>query len=73
MAGIFISYRERDSKGWALSLRDRLVDEFGEARVFLDKDTLKAGNMERLNRASFGRLQYRSRGDRAWLAECPRR
>ena len=43
MAGIFISYRERDSKGWALSLRDRLVDEFGEARVFLDKDTLKAG------------------------------
>jgi hypothetical protein len=43
MAGIFISYRERDSKGWALSLRDRLVEEFGEARVFLDKDTLKAG------------------------------
>ena len=46
MAGIFISYRERDSKGWALSLRDRLVDEFGEARVFLDKDTLKAGKWQ---------------------------
>ena len=43
MAGIFISYRERDSKAWALSLRDRLVDEFGEDKVFLDKDTLKAG------------------------------
>lgn len=43
MAGIFISYRERDSKAWALSLRDRLVEEFGEDRVFLDKDTLKAG------------------------------
>ena len=43
MTGIFISYRERDSKAWALSLRDRLVEEFGEDRVFLDKDTLKAG------------------------------
>ncbi len=43
MAGIFISYRERDSKAWALSLRDRLVDEFDEDKVFLDKDTLKAG------------------------------
>lgn len=43
MAGIFISYRERDSKAWALGLRDRLVDEFGEDNVFLDKDTLKAG------------------------------
>ena len=43
MAGIFISYRERDSKAWALSLRDRLVDEFGEDKVFLDKDTLRAG------------------------------
>ncbi len=43
MAGIFISYRERDSKAWALSLRDRLVEEFGEDHVFLDKDTLKAG------------------------------
>jgi TIR domain len=43
MAGIFISYRERDSKGWALSLRDRLVEEFGEDKVFLDKDTLRAG------------------------------
>lgn len=43
MNGIFISYRERDSKAWALGLRDRLVDEFGEDKVFLDKDTLKAG------------------------------
>ena len=43
MAGIFISYRERDSKGWALSLRDRLVEAFGEDKVFLDKDALRAG------------------------------
>ena len=43
MAGIFISYRERDSKAWALSLRDRPVDECGEEKIFLDKDTLKAG------------------------------
>jgi TIR domain len=43
MAGIFISYRERDSKGWALSLRDRLVEAFGEEKVFLDKDALRAG------------------------------
>ena len=43
MAAIFISYRERDSKAWALNLRDRLVEEFGEDRVFLDKDTLRAG------------------------------
>ena len=43
MAGVFISYRERDSKAWALSLRDHLVSAFGEEKIFLDKDTLKAG------------------------------
>ena len=43
MAGVFISYRERDSKAWALSLRDHLVGAFGEEKIFLDKDTLKAG------------------------------
>lgn len=41
---IFISYRQDDAKPWALMLRDDLVGAFGEDRVFLDKDTLHAGN-----------------------------
>ncbi len=44
MTGIFISYRQADAKAWAISLRDDLVEVFGEEQVFLDKDTLQAGN-----------------------------
>lgn len=44
MNGIFISYRQDDAKPWALMLRDELVGAFGEDKVFLDKDTLRAGN-----------------------------
>jgi hypothetical protein len=44
MTGIFISYREQDGKPWALLLRDALAEAFGEDRIFLDKDTLRAGN-----------------------------
>jgi hypothetical protein len=44
MSGIFISYRQDDAKSWALLLREELVKAFGEAHVFLDKDTLHAGN-----------------------------
>ena len=44
MAGIFISYRQADAKGWAISLRDDLADVFGNDQVFLDKDNLRAGN-----------------------------
>ena len=44
MAGIFISYRQEDSKPWALLLCRELADVFGEDRIFLDKDTLQAGN-----------------------------
>ena len=44
MAGIFISYRQTDAKAWAISLRDDLAKVFGEEQVFLDKDTLHAGN-----------------------------
>lgn len=44
MSGIFISYRQDDAKPWALMLRDDLVAAFGESHVFLDKDTLHAGN-----------------------------
>jgi hypothetical protein len=44
MAGIFISYRQADAKAWAISLRDDLAEVFGADQVFLDKDTLHAGN-----------------------------
>jgi hypothetical protein len=44
MSGIFISYRQADAKAWAISLRDDLAEVFGDDQVFLDKDTLHAGN-----------------------------
>ena len=44
MAGIFVSYRQADAKAWAISLRDDLAEVFGADQVFLDKDTLHAGN-----------------------------
>ena len=44
MTGIFISYRQDDAKPWALLLREKLAEVFGDERVFLDKDTLHAGN-----------------------------
>ena len=44
MAGIFVSYRQADAKAWAISLRDELAEAFGADQVFLDKDTLHAGN-----------------------------
>jgi TIR domain len=52
MGGIFISYRQADAKAWAISLRDDLAKVFGEDQVFLDKDTLHAGNWRvQINRA----------------------
>ena len=44
MTGIFISYRQDDAKPWALLLRDELAEVFGDEHLFLDKDTLRAGN-----------------------------
>ena len=44
MTGIFISYRQEDAKPWALLLRKELAEVFGDEWVFLDKDTLHAGN-----------------------------
>src|SRR5262249_50440497 len=44
MGGIFVSYRQADAKAWAISLRDDLAEVFGADQVFLDKDTLHAGN-----------------------------
>jgi hypothetical protein len=52
MAGIFISYRQGDTKAWAIGLRDDLAKSFGEDQVFLDKDALGPGNWrEQLQRA----------------------
>lgn len=52
MAGIFMSYRQTDSKAWAIGLRDDLAKAFGEELVFLDKDALGPGNWrEQLQRA----------------------
>ena len=44
MNGIFISYRQQDAKPWALLLCKELAGVFGDEQVFLDKDTLHAGN-----------------------------
>lgn len=52
MAGIFISYRQTDSKAWAIGLRDDLAKAFGDDQVFLDKDALGPGNWrDQLQRA----------------------
>ena len=44
MHEIFISYRQDDTVGWALILRDALAARFGPERVYLDKDSLRAGH-----------------------------
>jgi hypothetical protein len=52
MAGIFISYRQADTKAWAIGLRDELAKAFGDDKVFLDKDALGPGNWrDQLRRA----------------------
>jgi hypothetical protein len=52
MPAIFISYRQDDSKGWAIALRDDLAQAFGGREVFLDKEVLHAGNWrEQIERA----------------------
>lgn len=44
MNEIFISYRQDDAKGSATLVHDLLVRAFGQGRVFLDKDSLAAGD-----------------------------
>lgn len=52
MAGIFISYRQDDTEAWAILLYESLAKVFGEKQVFLDKDTLQAGNWrDQINQA----------------------
>ena len=43
-SGIFISYRRDDSAGFAGRLFDRLADQFGRDRVFMDVDTIAPGH-----------------------------
>jgi hypothetical protein len=57
MNGIFISYRQADAKAWAIGLRDDLAGVFGEDRVFLDKDTLHAGNWREQIQEALGRCK----------------
>src|SRR3954453_12940126 len=42
-AGVFISYRRQEANYLAGWLHDRLANHFGEARVFLDIDSIKPG------------------------------
>lgn len=44
MAGVFLSYRRKDSGGWAGRLRDHLVLRYGEDRVWEDVDDLTVGS-----------------------------
>lgn len=44
MPEIFISYRIEDSKPWAVLIAQSLSESFGAEHVFLDKDTLHAGD-----------------------------
>ncbi len=47
-----MSYRQADSKAWAIGLRDDLAEAFGDDQVFLDKDALGPGNWrDQLQRA----------------------
>jgi hypothetical protein len=43
MAGIFISYRREDARGFAGRLADNLGDHFGPSRVFRDVEDLQPG------------------------------
>jgi tetratricopeptide (TPR) repeat protein/CHASE2 domain-containing sensor protein len=40
---IFVSYRRSDAGGFAFSLHERLLEEFGPERVFMDVDTIVPG------------------------------
>ncbi len=55
MHEIFISYRQDDSAGWALILRDALVARFGPERVYLDKDSQRAGDWKEQIRQALAR------------------
>jgi TPR repeat protein len=41
--GVFISYRREDSAGYAGRIRDRLIQKFSSAQVFMDVDNIEPG------------------------------
>jgi len=43
MGGIFISYRREGGSGYAISLYDRLVKQFGQEQVFKDIEAIQPG------------------------------
>jgi hypothetical protein len=45
MSDIFINYRRRDARGYALSLRDRLAARFGADQVFMDVSAIDGGEL----------------------------
>lgn len=55
--GVFISYRQSDSKAWAAFLRDELGDHFGHDRIFLDRDSLTAGSWREQIEHSLGQCR----------------
>jgi beta-lactam-binding protein with PASTA domain len=44
LPGVFISYRREFDAGWAPWLYDRLSDHFGASRIFMDLDSIAAGD-----------------------------
>src|SRR5688572_20516379 len=43
MPRIFISYRREDAAGYAISLRERIANRFGERDIFMDVDSIEPG------------------------------
>ena len=43
MTKIFISYRRKETQGFAIALFNQLVDRFGEEAIFMDIDILRPG------------------------------
>lgn len=41
---IFISYRHDDEPDFSMRIRDNLINEFGRANVFVDRDSIKPGD-----------------------------
>src|ERR671921_538132 len=44
LPGVFISYRRELDAGWAPWLYDKLSDHFGRDRIFMDLDSIAAGD-----------------------------
>lgn len=57
MTGIFVAYRQSDANAWAVLLRDELARAFGNEHVFLDKDSLHAGNWREQIHAALDRCR----------------